>query len=90
MDKNEKLNMMNKMIRELDDIKNSQTSVLKKMTQLEAENINLGNAVLDKKLPDIHSHIDDAITAVSALQEEFQGLIQKFITDNNLGAEPAP
>jgi hypothetical protein len=36
MDKREKLSSMEKMIRELDDIVNSQTSLLKKIAQLEA------------------------------------------------------
>ena len=91
MDKNEKLNMMNKMLRELQDISNSQTSLLKKITQLEAENINLGNSLLDKKLPDIHGHIDDSLNEVIALEAEFQEATQKFIKDNNLGeALPEP
>ncbi len=38
MDKIEKMHMMDKMLRELDDITNSQTSLLKKITQLEADN----------------------------------------------------
>ncbi len=54
MDKIEKMHMMDKMIRELEDITNSQTSLLKKISQIEAENINLGNSILEKKLPDIH------------------------------------
>ena len=52
MDKREKLSSMEKMIRELDDIVNSQTSLLKKIAQLEAENINLGNSILEKQLPE--------------------------------------
>ena len=88
MDNNEKLTMMNKMLRELEDITNSQTSLLKKITQLEAENINLGNRLLEQRLPGIHGHIDDALTDVTALQAEFEEGIQKFIKDKNLG--PAP
>ena len=44
MDKTEKLHLMEKILRELDDVVNSQTSLLKKVAQLEAENINLGNS----------------------------------------------
>ncbi len=44
MDKTEKLHLMEKILRELDDVVNSQTSLLKKVSQLEAENINLGNS----------------------------------------------
>jgi hypothetical protein len=34
---------MGKIVRELDDVINSQTSVLKKIAQIEADNINLGD-----------------------------------------------
>ncbi len=88
MDKMEKLSMMDKMLRELDDISNSQTSLLKKMSQLEAENINLGNSLLDKKLPDIHEKIDEALTEVNLVKTEFATARDKFYSDNNLG--PAP
>jgi uncharacterized Rmd1/YagE family protein len=53
MEKLEKLTLMDKMLRELDDLKNSQTSILKKLSQIEADNINLGVSMLEKKLPDI-------------------------------------
>ncbi len=41
----EKKKMMDKMVRELEDVTNSQTSLLKKIAQLEADNINLGNSI---------------------------------------------
>lgn len=66
MDKIEKMHMMDKMLRELDDITNSQTSLLKKIAQLEADNINLGNSLLEKKLPDIHEKIDEGLVEVTA------------------------
>jgi hypothetical protein len=89
MDKSEKLHVIEKMLRELNDIVNSQTSLLKKIVQLEAENINLGNNVLDKHLPEIHSKIDDALHEVSVLQQSFTESKDKFIKDNKLD-EPAP
>ncbi len=89
MDKFEKKKMMDKMIRELEDITNSQTSLLKKITQLEAENINLGNSLLEKRLPDIHEKVDAALTEVIALQTEFGEVSDKFIKDNKLD-EPIP
>jgi hypothetical protein len=48
MEKRAKLEAIDKMLRELDDIKNSQTSLLKKIAQLEAENINAGVTCLIK------------------------------------------
>ncbi|CAN5520483.1 hypothetical protein BH11BAC3_BH11BAC3_13660 [soil metagenome] len=84
MEKIEKMHMMDKMLRELDDITNSQTSLLKKISQLEADNINLGNTLLDKRLPDIHEKIDQALEEVSAVNKEFAQVREKFVTDNKL------
>jgi hypothetical protein len=84
MDKIEKMHMMDKMLRELADITNSQTSLLKKISQLEAENINLGNSLLDKRLPDIHEKIDEALVEVTAVNTEFAEVRNKFVDDNKL------
>ena len=84
MEKIDKMHMMDKMIRELEDITNSQTSLLKKISQLEADNINLGNSLLDKRLPDIHEKVDQALTEVNAVKEEFTEVRDKFVSDNKL------
>jgi ElaB/YqjD/DUF883 family membrane-anchored ribosome-binding protein len=84
MDKMEKKNLMDKMIRELEDISNSQTSLLKKITQLEADNINLGNSLLDKRLPDIHEKIDAGLTEVTDVSASFTELRDQFVKDNKL------
>ena len=84
MEKIEKMHMMDKILRELEDITNSQTSLLKKIAQLEADNINLGNSLLDKKLPDIHGKIDEALIEVTALNTEFEAVRNKFVDDNKL------
>ncbi len=84
MDKIEKMHMMDKMMRELEDITNSQTSLLKKIAQLEAENINLSNSLLEKRLPDIHGKVDEVLTEVTAVTEEFTEVRDKFVKDNKL------
>ncbi|MFT3680439.1 MAG: hypothetical protein QM791_09220 [Ferruginibacter sp.] len=91
MNKMEKKNLMDKMIRELEDIANSQTSLLKKIAQLEADNINLNNGLLDKKLPSIHEKIDDGLIEVNEVAASFTDLRDKFVKDNQLDkiAEPA-
>jgi len=92
MDKAEKLlekrHLMEKMLRELEDISNSQTSLLKKVAKLEADNINLGNNLLEKRLPDIHEKIDSSVTEANKLQEEFSTALNKFIEDNKLNELP--
>ena len=84
MDNIEKKHLLEKMMRELEDILNSQTSLLKKIAQLEAENINLGNKVLEKRLPDIHGKVDDGIGEIALVIEEFTEAKDKFVADNKL------
>ena len=83
----EKLSIMDKVIRELEDVNNSSTSLLKKVAQIESENINLGNKLLDDKLPDLHEKIDAMVAESSSLISEFTEARNKFYSDNNLGAE---
>jgi len=84
MENLKKLEMMDKILRELEDLKNSQTAVLKKLTQIEADNITLGVGLLEKKLPDLHEEIDSSVVIVSGLLEEFQAHRDDFYTKNNL------
>lgn len=90
MDKLEKLALMDKVLRELDDLKNSQTAVLKKLAQIEADNINLGVGLLEKKLPDLHEEVDSSVSIVTGLVDEFKEHRDKFYSDNNLGALEDP
>ncbi|WP_346237567.1 hypothetical protein ABDK00_000615 [Niabella insulamsoli] len=87
MDKMEKKEAIDKILRELEDLKNSETSVLKKVAQIEADNINLGLGILDKSLPDLHENADKSIEAIDSLLVSFTEHRDKFVKDNNL--EPA-
>jgi transposase len=78
----QQLDLMNKIIRELEDLKNSQTSVLKKIAQIEADNINLNEQVLSDYLPEIHEKVDDGIQKVSELIEKFQTNRTQFEQDH--------
>lgn len=82
MDPRQRLALMDKIIRELDDLKNSQTSVLKKITQIEADNINLEVGLLNDGLPDLHEEIDHGLQKVSELLEQFTDYRNKYATDN--------
>lgn len=86
MDKLEKAEMMDKILREFEDLRNSQTSVLKKISKIEADNINLGVGLLEKKLPDMWANVDTNLSLVTALEEEFQEYRDKFYNDNNIKA----
>jgi hypothetical protein len=90
MDPKQQLALMDKIIRELDDLKNSQTSVLKKIAQIEADNINLGSDVLSDGLPNVHEEVDDCLQKVSELQEKFTEYRNKYENDNQSALiEPA-
>jgi hypothetical protein len=89
MDKLEKLDMMDKILREFEDLRNSQTSVLKKISKIEADNINLGVKLLEEKLTDIFFAVDTNLNLVSELEEQFQEYRDKFYKDNNIGAMQA-
>jgi hypothetical protein len=84
----EKLKMMEKIVRELDDVQHSQTSVLKKISQVEADNINLGNAALEKQLTDIYAHVSTNLEAVIDLHRSFSQETDEFRKVNKLDAVP--
>ena len=90
MDKRQQLDLMDKVQRELDDLNKSQTSVLKKLSQIAAHNITLGAAVLDDKLPDLEDKINATLTTTTELSEAFGEFRNKFFTDNNLAATADP
>jgi hypothetical protein len=82
MDTKQKLTLIDKILRELDDLKNSQTSVLKKIALVEAENINLGADLLNNELPAIHEEIDNTVQKITALHEQFTDYRDEFAKDN--------
>jgi hypothetical protein len=90
MDAREKLVAIDKILRELEDLTNSQTSVLKKIGQIEAENINLGDKFLEKRIPEVYEHADDALKEMTAIHEEYTEVREKFVKDNKLDAVETP
>ncbi len=82
MDPRQQLSMMDKIIRELDDLKKSQTAVLKKIAQVEADNISLGADLLGNALPGIHEEVDDGLKKVSELLEQFTDYRNDYEKDN--------
>lgn len=90
MDKMEKLTAMNKILRELEDVSNSSTALLKKIAQIETENINLGNKLLEQKIPDVYEHMDGVLTETAALLTEFTTFRDTFVVENKLDEVTEP
>ena len=90
MNKRQELDLMDKVQRELEDLKNSQTSVLKKVSQIAAHNITLGVDLLDNKLPDLEEQVNATLKATSDLSDVFAEYRANFFSDNNLAATVDP
>lgn len=84
MENRAKMEAMDKMLRELEDLKNSQTSVLKKVAQIEADNMNANVALLDQELPDVHEHADATVETVTNLIDKLQAHRDEFVKKYNL------
>ena len=78
------LDLMQKIQRELDDVKNSQTSVLKKIAQIEVHNLELNDKELEEGLAGIHQQISDSLDKVNTVTEDFDIKINQFKQTNNL------
>jgi hypothetical protein len=86
MEKRQQLEAIEKMLRELEDVKNSQESLLKKVVQIEAENINVGVSLLEKELPDVHEQADANIERLSQLLDKLQQHRDDFVKKHKLDA----
>ena len=84
MDNRAKMEAMDKMLRELEDLKNSQTSLLKKVAQIEADNMNANVALLDEELPDVHERADATVETITKLIEKLQEHRDEFVKKYNL------
>ncbi len=90
MNKLQELELIDKIVRELKDLEQSQTSVLKKVSQIAAHNITLGEPMLDQKLPDLQDNIETTVATVTEISESFDAYREKFFTDNKLAAQQDP
>jgi hypothetical protein len=90
MDKIQQLELMDKIQRELKDLEQSQTAVLKKVSQIAAHNITLNAELLDQKLPDLQETIDANVVAISEISEAFEAYRNKFFNDNKMGTQLDP
>ena len=74
--------LMDKIFRQLEDVKNSQTAVLKKLAQIEVDNMNLSSELLSDFLPGMHSGIDDSIQKLKVILEAFKEQKMDFESNN--------
>jgi ElaB/YqjD/DUF883 family membrane-anchored ribosome-binding protein len=86
MDKIRKFELMEKIVHELEDLKNSNQALIQKIAKIEVDNIDLGNKRLEKDLPDMHQRIADNLDTIASILEDFATQTDEFSNKNNITA----
>lgn len=84
MDKLKKFELMEKIGRELEDLKRSQQALLEKIGKIEVDNIELNNSRLEKVLPDIYQRTAENSDAINDILESFSEQTDNFANKNNV------
>lgn len=90
MDKAKKFELMNKVVRELEDLQNSQTALITKISQIEVDNMNgLNDKRLEDDLSDMHSKIAENVDAITEIFAYFETQRDQFADTNRAAIEAA-
>jgi hypothetical protein len=84
MDILKKFDLMEKIGRELEDLKHSQTAVIQKIGKIEVDNMELNNKKLEEKLGVMHQNASDILDSISAVFENFEEVKSNFEGKNNI------
>ena len=84
MDKLKKFELMAKIVRELEDVRNSQQAVLEKIGKIEVDNIELGDKLIESKIPEIYQRTADNSDAIREILESFQEKTDEYSEKNNI------
>jgi predicted rRNA methylase YqxC with S4 and FtsJ domains len=84
MDKLKKFELMEKVTRELEDLKNSQTAIVQKITKIEVDNFDLSNKTLDRILPVMHQNLADNLDKIAEILESFEEAKDDYSKKNNI------
>jgi len=86
MDKLKKFELMEKIVHELEDLKNSQQAIIQKLAKIEVDNFDLGNKRLEKDLPDMHQRVSDNLDTIANILEDFASQTDTYSDKNNIAA----
>lgn len=86
MDTLKKFELMEKIVRELEDLQHSQQAIIQKIGKIEVDNIELGDKKLDKDLPDMHQRVADNLDSIVDILAYFADKTQNFGNKNNIEA----
>lgn len=81
-----KFELMEKIVRELEDLQHSQQAIIQKIGKIEVDNIELGDKRLDKDLPDMHQRVADNLDTIKGILDAFANKTDSFGEKNNVEA----
>ncbi|MFZ4861669.1 hypothetical protein ACL9RF_05735 [Sphingobacterium sp. Mn56C] len=84
MDKLKKYELMAKIARELEDVRNSQQAVLEKIGKIEVDNIELGDKLIESQIPEIYSRTAANADAIREILDTFQQKTEDYGSQNNV------
>ena len=84
MDKIRKFELMEKIVHELEDLKNSQQAIIQKIGKIEVDNIDLGDKRLEKDLPDMHQRVADNLDTIASILEDFASQTTTYSDQNHI------
>lgn len=81
-----KFELMEKIVRELEDLQHSQQAIIQKIGKIEVDNIELGDKKLEQDLPDMHQRVADNLDTIVGILDYFANKTEKFGDKNNIDA----
>ncbi|WAC39267.1 hypothetical protein [Pedobacter sp. SL55] len=79
-----KFELMEKIVRELEDLQHSQQAIIQKIGKIEVDNIELGDKKLEQDLPDMHQRVADNLDSIVNILDYFANKTEKFGNKNNI------
>lgn len=79
-----KFELMEKIVRELEDLQHSQQAIIQKIGKIEVDNIELGDKKLEQDLPDMHQRVADNLDSIVGILDYFANKTEKFGNKNNV------
>lgn len=86
MDTLKKFELMEKIVRELEDLQHSQQAIIQKIGKIEIDNMELNDSRLEKDLPDMHQRVSDNLDTIVGILDYFAEKTQNFGNKNNVDA----
>lgn len=77
---------MEKIVHELEDLKNSQQAIIQKLAKIEVDNMELNDKRLEKDLPDMHQRVSDNLDTIASILEDFASQTDQYSDKNNIAA----